>query len=51
MQEALRDWLRRGTEGQLVRDYEAGYPARHRGQSDAEAALATASALLADDED
>ncbi|MEX2208984.1 MAG: ribbon-helix-helix protein, CopG family [Myxococcota bacterium] len=51
VQEALRDWLRRGAEGQLLRDYEAGYRTRPESRSDAEAALATASALLADDED
>jgi metal-responsive CopG/Arc/MetJ family transcriptional regulator len=50
VQEALRDWLRRGTEGQLARDHEAGYRANPESRSDAEAALATASALLADDE-
>ncbi len=51
MQEALRDWLRRGAEGQLIRDYEAGYRARPETRSDAEAALASASALLADGKD
>jgi Arc/MetJ-type ribon-helix-helix transcriptional regulator len=50
VQEALRDWLRRGAEGQLARDYEAGYRADPESRTDAEAALATASALLADDE-
>jgi hypothetical protein len=51
VQEALRDWLRRSAEGQLARDYEAGYRAHPETRSDAEAALATASALFADDED
>ena len=51
VQEALRDWLRRGTQAELVRDYESGYRARPEGRGDAEAALATASALFGDDED
>jgi hypothetical protein len=51
VQEALRDWLRRGTEGQLTRNYEAGYRARPESRRDAIAALATASVLLCDDED
>jgi metal-responsive CopG/Arc/MetJ family transcriptional regulator len=50
VQEALRDWLRRGAEGQLARDYEAGYRAHPESRTEAEAALASASALLADDE-
>lgn len=50
MQEALREWLRRGVEADLLRDYEAGYRARPEGERDAEAALATAVALLGDDE-
>ena len=51
LQEALRDWLRRGVQADLVREYEAGYRARPEGASDVEAALATAVALLRDDED
>jgi metal-responsive CopG/Arc/MetJ family transcriptional regulator len=51
LQEALRDWLRRGVQADLVRDYQAGYRARPEGERDAEAALATAVALLGDDED
>jgi metal-responsive CopG/Arc/MetJ family transcriptional regulator len=51
VQEALRDWLRRGTQAALVRDYESGYRARPEGRSDAEAALAIASASFDDDED
>jgi metal-responsive CopG/Arc/MetJ family transcriptional regulator len=50
VQEALREWLRRGVEGDLLRDYEAGYRAQPEGERDAEAALATAVALLGDDE-
>jgi Arc/MetJ-type ribon-helix-helix transcriptional regulator len=50
VQEALRAWLRRGIEGDLVRDYEAGYRAQPEGDRDVEAALATAVALLGDDE-
>jgi metal-responsive CopG/Arc/MetJ family transcriptional regulator len=51
VQEALRDWLRRGAQAELVRDYEAGYRARPEGRSDTEAALATAIALLGNDEE
>jgi hypothetical protein len=51
VQEALRDWLLRGTQAELIRDYEAGYRARPEGAIDAEAALATASALFVEDED
>ena len=51
VQEALRDWLRRGAQADLVRDYEAGYRARPEGERDAEAALATAMALFPDDEE
>lgn len=51
VQEALRDWLLRGTQAELIRDYEAGYRARPEGPVDAEAALATASALFVEDED
>lgn len=50
MQEALREWLRRGVEADLLRNYEAGYRAQPEGERDAEAALATAVALLGDDE-
>jgi Arc/MetJ-type ribon-helix-helix transcriptional regulator len=50
VQEALRDWLRRGVQAELVREYEAGYRARPEGQADVEEALATAVALL-DSED
>lgn len=51
LQEALRDWLRRGVQAELVRDYEAGYRARPEGTRDVEAALATAAALLRDEEE
>ncbi len=51
LQEALRDWLRRGVQAELVREYEAGYRARPEGESDIEAALATAAALLRDEEE
>ncbi len=51
LQEALRDWLRRGVQAERVREYEAGYRARPEGARDVEAALATAAALLRDEED
>jgi metal-responsive CopG/Arc/MetJ family transcriptional regulator len=46
VQEALRDWLRRSAQADLVRDYEAGYRAQPEGARDSEAALATAVALF-----
>ena len=42
VQEALREWLRRGIQGELVRDYEAGYRAQRETPEEIEAALATA---------
>lgn len=51
VQEALRDWLRRGAQADLVRDYEESYRARPENERDAEAALATAMALFSDDEE
>lgn len=51
IQEALRDWLRREAQAELVREYEAGYRARPEDAIDTEAALATAVALLRDEED
>jgi metal-responsive CopG/Arc/MetJ family transcriptional regulator len=51
VQEALRDWLRREAQAELVREYEAGYRARPEDATDAEAALATAVGLLRDEED
>ena len=50
VQEALRDWLRREAQAELVREYEAGYRASPE-DADAEAALATAVGLLRDEED
>ncbi len=50
MQEALRDWLRRGAQAELVREYEEGYRARPEDEGEAESALATATALLGDEE-
>jgi metal-responsive CopG/Arc/MetJ family transcriptional regulator len=50
VQEALREWLRREAEAALVREYEAGYRARPEDAGEIEAALATAVALLRDDE-
>jgi metal-responsive CopG/Arc/MetJ family transcriptional regulator len=50
VQEALREWLGREVQAGLVRDYEAGYRARPEDASEIEAALATAAALLRDDE-
>lgn len=51
VQEALRDWLRRGVQADLVREYEAGYRARPEGRADVEEALATAVALLDSDDE
>jgi metal-responsive CopG/Arc/MetJ family transcriptional regulator len=51
VQEALRDWLRREAEAELVREYEAGYRARPEDASEIEATLATSAALLRDAED
>jgi metal-responsive CopG/Arc/MetJ family transcriptional regulator len=51
VQEALRDWLRRSAQADLIRDYEAGYRTRPEGKSAVEAALATAVALFDDAED
>ena len=51
VQEALREWLRRGLQQQLVRDYEAGYRAQGETSTEVEAALATAMGLVAKDED
>lgn len=51
VQEALRDWLRRDVQAELVRDYETGYRARPESESEVEAALARAVALLGDDEE
>lgn len=48
VQEALRDWLRRRTQVDLVREYEAGYRTRPEGKGEVAAALATAVALLDD---
>ena len=42
VQEALREWLRRGLNEQLVRDYEAGYRAQGETTAEVEAALTTA---------
>jgi len=50
VQEALRAWLRREVDAQLVRDYEAGYRTHPEEASEIEAALATAVGLLRDDE-
>lgn len=49
VQEALRQWLRRGVQAELVREYEAGYRARPEGEDEIEAALATAEGLLTRD--
>ena len=51
IQEALRDWLRRQAEADLVRDYEAGYRRHPEDERDAELALATAAELLRDLDD
>jgi len=51
VQEALRDWLRRQVQGDLVREYEAGYRRSPEGAEEIEAALATAVGLLSADAD
>ena len=51
VQEALRDWLRRQTRAELVRDYEAGYRRSSESAREIESALATAVGLLADDDE
>jgi metal-responsive CopG/Arc/MetJ family transcriptional regulator len=51
IQEALRDWLRRDLQAELVREYEVGYRARPEDANEIEAALAAAVALLRDEED
>jgi metal-responsive CopG/Arc/MetJ family transcriptional regulator len=48
LQDALREWLRREAQADLVRGYEAGYRAQPEGERDADAALVTAFALLGD---
>jgi metal-responsive CopG/Arc/MetJ family transcriptional regulator len=51
VQEALREWLRRGLHQQLVRDYEAGYRTQRETPAEVEAALATALGLIPKDEE
>jgi hypothetical protein len=51
VQEALRDWLRRGAQAELVRGYEGGYRAKPEGAAEQEEALATAVALLGNDDE
>lgn len=51
VQEALREWLRRGLEQQLVRDYEAAYRTQRETPAEVEAALATAMSLMPKDEE
>jgi hypothetical protein len=51
VQEALRDWLRRGAQADLVREYEVGYRARPEGASEQEEALAAAVDLLGNDDE
>lgn len=51
VQEALRDWLRRQAQADLVREYEAGYRRRPETAREIEAALATATGLLTSDDD
>ncbi|MEN8160466.1 MAG: ribbon-helix-helix protein, CopG family [Myxococcota bacterium] len=51
VQEALRDWLRRGIQADLVREYEAGYAARPERAADVEEALAIAVAAVEGDEE
>lgn len=51
VQEALRDWLRGQQQAELVREYEAGYRRRPEDAREVEAALATATSLLRDEDD
>jgi metal-responsive CopG/Arc/MetJ family transcriptional regulator len=51
VQEALRAWLRRQAQGDLVREYEAGYRRRPEDAREIEEALATAEPLLRDEDD
>jgi metal-responsive CopG/Arc/MetJ family transcriptional regulator len=51
VQEALRDWLRREVQAELVREYEAGYRASPEDAGEIESALVTAVGLLRDEED
>jgi Arc/MetJ-type ribon-helix-helix transcriptional regulator len=51
VQEALRDWLRRSAQADLVREYEGGYRAKPEGGTEQEEALATAVALLGNDDE
>jgi len=51
VQEALRSWLRRRAEAELVREYEAAYRRRPEGKREIDAAMATAAGLLGDEDD
>ncbi len=51
VQEALSDWLSRGVQAELVREYELGYRTRRETPAEALAALATATALMPKDEE
>jgi metal-responsive CopG/Arc/MetJ family transcriptional regulator len=50
VQQALREWLRREAQADLVREYEEGYRRKPEDARDVEAALATAVGLFRDDE-
>jgi hypothetical protein len=51
IQEALRQWLGRRAQADLVREYEAGYRAHPESRRETDEALATAVGLLADEDD
>jgi metal-responsive CopG/Arc/MetJ family transcriptional regulator len=51
VQEALREWLRRRAQGDLVREYEAGYRRRPEQAAELERALALSTELLRDEDD
>ena len=51
VQEALRQWLRRQAQANLVREYEAGYRKRPEGKREIDAAMAMAAGVLRDEDD
>ena len=51
VQEALRQWLRRQAEANLVREYEAGYRRQPEGRGEIDAATASAVGLLGGEDD
>lgn len=51
VQEALRQWLRGQAHAELIREYEAGYRRKPESQREVDAAMATATGLLRDEDD